>query len=270
MHRLALHQLSLRDVAPVDLPGIAASVGVDTVSVFVTPPSPDLDIFPKVERGTAAAFRSACSENGVGVHNIEVFSIGPETDVAQFSSALDLGAEIGAKRLTALVQDSDTGRVDDRMGALATAAASRGIAVSIEFMKFSECRSIGAGSDLLTRIGHDNLSLLVDPLHLFRTGGTVADLAAVDPALIGAAQVCDGPLDAPKNPFAEAVEDRGIPSEGGFPLLDFLNALPDGTPLDMEIPMKRLEKAGMGPVERAQKLVDATRALMARKGAGRG
>ena len=48
MHRLALHQLSLRDVAPVDLPGIARGAGVDTVSVFVTPPSPDLDIFPRV------------------------------------------------------------------------------------------------------------------------------------------------------------------------------------------------------------------------------
>ncbi|WP_339718313.1 TIM barrel protein [uncultured Maritimibacter sp.] len=262
MTRLALHQLSLRDVKPVDLPAVARAVGVDTVSVFVTPPSPDLDIFPRVTREDVAAFRTACSDSGVGVHNVEVFSIGPETKVVDFSAALDLGAEIGATRLTALVQDSDRGRASDGLGALADAAAARGIAVSIEFMKFSECRSIGAGEGLLLDIGHDNLSLLVDPLHLFRTGGTVADLVATDPGLIGAAQICDGPMEAPKSPFGEAVEDRGIPGEGAFPLADFLAALPPNTPIDMEVPMKRLAKAGVGPVERAQRLVDASRALV--------
>lgn len=263
MHRLALHQLSLRDVNPVALPGVARAVGVDTVSVFVTPPSPDLDIFPRVTRADVAAFRAACSDNAVSVHNVEVFSIGPETNVADFSPALDLGAEIGATRLTALVQESDRRRAADGLAALADAAAARGIAVSIEFMKFSECRSIGAGAGLLLEIGHDNLSLLVDPLHLFRTGGTVADLAATDPGLIGAAQICDGPTQAPQSPFGEAVENRGIPGEGAFPLADFLAALPPNTPIDMEVPMKRLAKAGVGPVERAQRLVDASRTLLA-------
>ncbi|MBV0911058.1 sugar phosphate isomerase/epimerase family protein [Anianabacter salinae] len=252
----------MRDVAPVDLPGVARAVGIDTVSVFVTPPSPDLDIFPKVQHSDLASFRSACAENGVGVHNIEVFSIGPDTDVAAFARALDLGAEIGATRLTALVQDRDERRAADGLAALADAAAARGIAVSIEFMKFSECRSIGAGEALLREIGHDTLSLLVDPLHLFRTGGTIADLAACDPALIGAAQLCDGPLDAPKSAFAEAVHDRGIPGEGAFPLAAFIDALPADIPIDMEVPMKRLATAGVGTVERAQRLVDATRALI--------
>lgn len=263
MHRLALHQLSLRDVAPVDLPGIARRAGVDTVSVFVTPPSPDLDIFPRVLAEDAAAFRAACDDHDVAVHNVEVFSLGPETVVDDFTAALDLGAGIGATRLTALVQDKDQGRAGDNLCALADAAGTRGLHVSIEFMKFSECRSIGAGAELLSRLGHDNLSLLVDPLHLFRTGGSVADLRATDAALIGAAQICDGPMAAPESPFGEAVENRGIPGEGEFPLADFLRALPAGTPIDMEVPMKRFAKAGLSPAERSARLVKATRALLA-------
>lgn len=265
MHRLALHQLSLRDVRPVDLPGIARGVGIDTVSVFVTPPSPDLDIFPRIQTGEVAAFRAACADHDVTVHNIEVFSLGPDTDVLDFDPALDLGAEIGATRVTALIQDEDAGRVGDRLCALADAAGRRGLRVSVEFMKFSHCRSIGAGATLLTRLGHENLSLLVDPLHLFRTGGSVADLRAADPVLIGAAQICDGPMAAPESPFGEAVEDRGLPGEGEFPLSDFLAALPADTPIDMEVPMKRFAKAGIAPADRAARLVAATRKLMTRQ-----
>lgn len=264
MAGLALHSLSLRDVGPVDLPGIARAVGIDTVSIFVTPPSADLDIFPRIEPAEVGAFRAACAEHGVGVHNIEVFSLGPDTEVAAFDAALDIGGEIGATRLTALVQDKDQGRVADNLNALADAAKARGLHVSIEFMKFSQCRSIGAGAELVTRLGHDNLSLLVDPLHLFRTGGSVADLRGTDPAVIGAAQICDGPLAAPESPFGEAVEDRGLPGEGEFPLSDFLAALPDATPIDMEVPMKRFAKAGLTPTERAARLVEATRNLMSR------
>ncbi|MCE0506158.1 TIM barrel protein [Roseivivax sp. GX 12232] len=262
MFPLALHQLCLRDTGPLDLPGIARGAGLDRVSVFVIPPAPNLDIFPRLTAQDLAAFRTTCAAHAVTVHNIEVFSITPETEVAEFTPALDLGAEIGAQRLTALVQDPEAGRAGARLAELADAAAARGMAVSLEFMKFSQCRSIGAGEELLRAIGHENLSLLVDPLHLFRTGGTVADLAATDPALIGAAQLCDGPLTAPESPFAEAVEDRGLPGEGAFPLAAFLAALPPKVPLDLEVPMQRLARAGLSPGERAERLVAASRAVL--------
>lgn len=263
MHRLALHQLSLRDVSPADLPGISRQVGVDTVSVFVQPPSPDLDIFPRIEAGQGLrAFRSACATHEVDVHNVEVFSIGPDTRIWDVERSLDLAAEIGARRLTALHQDTDPGRGATQMAELAELASGRGIAVSIEFMKFSELRSIEAGAAFVNAVGHANLSLLVDPLHLFRTGGDVGSLAATDELLIGAAQICDGPLAAPASLFGEAVENRGIPGEGEFPLSDFLAHLPTDCPLDIEVPLKRLAHAGVSPVERAQRLVNATQRLL--------
>jgi sugar phosphate isomerase/epimerase len=257
-HPLALHHLSLLDVAPEDLPAIAREAGFSRVSVFVMPPSVNLDIFPRVEPGKSCrAFTSACRASGVSVHNIDVFSVGPDTRIQDLEAALDLGAEIGAERLTALVQDPDRGRAAERLADLSEAAECRDIEVSIEFMKFSALRSITAGADFVAQVGHSNLSLLVDPLHLTRTAGTIAELKALDPKFIGAAQFCDGPLAAPANAFIEAVEDRGIPGEGEFPLIDFLLCLPSHCPLDIEVPLKRLSDVGCTPMERARLLYDA-------------
>ena len=263
-HPLALHQLCLMDVAPVDLPGIAREAGLSCVSVFVTPPSTDLDIFPMVKAGRELkSFVAACRTHDVRVHNLDCFSIGPETDFADLEPALDVGAEIGARRLTALVQDPDAGRAAARMAQFAQLAQARGIAVSIEFMMFSKVRSIEAGAELVSRSGHNNLSLLVDVLHLIRTGGNIADLKATDARLIGAAQICDGPLDVPEVGFGEALHNRGIPGEGEFPLPAFLAALPTDCPVDIEAPLKRLADRGVSPLERAQRLIRATNVLLA-------
>lgn len=262
-HDLSLHHLSLRDVAPERLPAIAAGVGLRFVSVFVRPPSEKLDIFPRIEPGTGvAAFRTALAEAGVGVQAIEVVSVTPEFEVGDCLPALDIGADIGARRLTVLVQDRDHARAADAVRALADQTGDRGIAISLEFMAFSELRSLQAAARFVASLDHPGVHVVVDPLHLMRTGGTPADLATVDPAVIGAAQLCDGPLAAPKSPFAEAVEDRGLPGEGEFDLQGFDAGLPADIPVDLEVPMTRLAAAGWSPEARAAALVQATRSVL--------
>ncbi len=72
-------------------------------------------------------------------------------------------------------------------------ADARGIKTTIE---------IGTGSlpDLpvaLAVVGHVvrlSFRLLIDTLHFFRIGGTVADIAALDSNIIGYVQLCDAPL----------------------------------------------------------------------------
>ncbi|MFN3642747.1 MAG: sugar phosphate isomerase/epimerase family protein [Gemmobacter sp.] len=262
---LSLHHLSLRDVAPADLPAIAAGAGFGAVSLFVEPPGPALDIFPRIAcDGDAAAAARACADAGVAVHGIEVFALAPETEPVAFAPALDRGARLGARVLTALVQDADGARAADRMGALCDMAAARGMGVALEFMRFSQCRSLAAGAAFVAQVGHPALGLLVDPLHLFRTGGTVVELAAMPPALVRAAQLCDGPLLPPPGPpFAEAIENRVIPGEGEFPLAAFLRALPPGTRLDVEVPLRRLADAGVTPADRAARLFAAATAIIA-------
>lgn len=254
IRRVSLHQLSLRDIGPVALAELAPQAGFSSISVFLNPPAPQLDIFPRLQPGAEMqAFRSAQVAAGVSVHNIEALPFSGRTDPDSFLPVLDMAAEIGAARATVLIYDKDLERASDKLSATCTAAAERGIAISIEFMAFSALTTVGKAAHFVRKNGHPNLSLLADPLHLLRTGGTVKDLVPLVDS-IGALQFCDAPLQPPEDLFAEAVEDRGIPGEGAFPLQEFLDRTAPDLPLDVEVPMLRLQKQGVSPLDRARRL----------------
>lgn len=253
MRRISLHQLCLRDTTPVQLVSVARAAGFNSVSVFLHPPAPQLDIFPRVTREDTAAFIAACNGEGVGVHNVEALPFSGRTDPADYRPVLDHAAEIGATRATVLIYDQNLARAAERLAVTCDDAQARGIALSIEFMVFSALNSVEKAAEFVRMVDHPALSLLVDPLHLQRTGGTPADLPAVIDT-VGCLQFCDAPLVAPEDPFAEAVEDRGIPGDGQLPLQALLDVTPSHLPIDIEVPMLRLQNAGLLPLARARKL----------------
>jgi sugar phosphate isomerase/epimerase len=117
--------------------------------------------------------------------------------------------------------------------------------------------------DTIRRVGCGRLLLEVDILQLIRSGGTPADLLAVDPSLIGRAQICDGPLNAMLEPRYEAIEQRQIPGEGEFPLREFLQALPrKGLTLAAEVPLRNLVDAGVSGAERIRRVIQGTRKII--------
>jgi sugar phosphate isomerase/epimerase len=88
-----------------------------------------------------------------------------------------------------------------------------------------------------------NGKVLIDALHLFRSGGLVADVHAADPQWIGALQLCDAPLHGPETNdvpsiLAEARAGRLPPMEGELPLLELIRAVPSSVPIGVEVPMK--------------------------------
>jgi sugar phosphate isomerase/epimerase len=135
-------------------------------------------------------------------------------------------------------------------------------------MRFSECTSFEQAVRLvmLARVdGADDAGVLVDALHLVRSGGTAAQVgvyAAEFPEMFPYVQICDAPLLSPRGGVAqvrdEAVHRRLLPGEGELPLLPLLAALPAGIPLCIETPVAAL-------VARS----DITRAAAAFAAAGR-
>lgn len=90
-----------------------------------------------------------------------------------------------------------------------------------------------------------NGKVLIDALHLFRSGGTVADVQAMDAHLIGALQLCDAPLQGPDPSdtpaiLAEARAGRLPPLEGELPLVELIQVVPSTTPISVEVPMAPL------------------------------
>jgi hypothetical protein len=69
----------------------------------------------------------------------------------------------------------------ERFAAVYEAAGERGLQACLEFMIFSSVKTIAGAERVLNRAGHPAGAVLVDALHLQRSGGTPADVSAVAP-----------------------------------------------------------------------------------------
>src|SRR5690606_10864060 len=97
----------------------------------------------------------------------------------------------------------------------------------------------------------------------FRSGAGLSDVVALDPAVIGYVQLCDVPLISSFSDYAdEARFERLTPGDGELPLQRFVEILPSGVMVGLELPMRSKAEAGIGPVERRAAAVARTRQLL--------
>jgi hypothetical protein len=85
----------------------------------------------------------------------------------------------------------------------------------------------------------------------------------LEPAAIGYAQLSDMPvIDSMEDYLMAATFERMIPGTGTLPVADILEALPRGVHIGLEVPMRSLAEAGVGPLDRLRPCVEAARALI--------
>jgi len=264
---LALHHFTLCDVSPLELVPIAAEVGCAGVCLFVE--SPPGFGFPLVTPAMRGELLARLRDHGVRVTNLEFFSLTEAVDLEGFRPALALGAELGARLAVTHIHDPDPLRATDCLGRFAELAGEYGLQLGLEFMALTPgCTSLAAAAGFVERVGRANLGIGVDALHLARTGGTPAEVAALAPGLIAYAQLCDGPLLpagvdalAPAR-YVEEAFNRLPPGQGVFPLEELLRALPPAAAVDVEVPMPRLAAQGVSAVQRARLAVEGARNLV--------
>lgn len=237
---LSLAHLSAIDLPPPELIRAAASAGFDAVGlrlIRVTDTSPGYPLMH--DKALMRRTLSALSDTGLRVHDIEFVKIEPETDVLALAPFLDAGAELGAREVIAAPYDPDLARLADRLAALAESAAPRGLGVCLEFFPWTVVPDLTTALKVLDSAG-PSLGLLVDSLHFDRSGGSLADLRAVDPARLRFAHLCDAPVHPPYSTDAllhAGRAERLPPGQGQIDLAGFLRALPPDLPLGLEIPM---------------------------------
>jgi sugar phosphate isomerase/epimerase len=107
--------------------------------------------------------------------------------------------------------------------------------------------------------------VLVDTLHLARSGGGPADLADVPAELLPYLQLADAPdrLDdpTPARLREEALHGRLLPGQGQLPLDRTLASVPD-VPVSVELRSQALMQAFPDPTERARAVLAATRRVL--------
>ncbi len=270
MNPLGIERLGLFGMAPPGIVALAADLGCDGVGIGLVPTpggyNPDghaawsLRDDPALRRETVALAR----DRGVRIAIVEGFAVTPGHDVRSFAGDLDLVCELGCDRINVVSIGKDVNQAIDGFATLAELAAQRGLLVSAEMGSLGPLDRVEPALAIVRAVAAANFSLVIDSMHFFRLGNTLADFAAMDPAVIGYVQLADAPWAARFDTYMEeAMFERMVPGEGDLPLAEFLALVPDDRAVSLEIPIRSLAEAGVGPRERTRRCVEAARALLA-------
>jgi sugar phosphate isomerase/epimerase len=231
---------SMMDVRPLDFLRIAGETGYDGVGLRLYR-SAHLPFFPVADDpALIRALKSTIADHGLQVLDIFTFYLEPETDVTDFKPALELGAAFGARFAVVQGNDSDRTRLRDRFAQVCDMAAGLGLGIVIEFVPARRVATLAMALDLIAQVARANAAVLVDPLHLARSGGAPEEVRRADRKLFPYAQFCDGLLDPGEpNPalFGKpmGLGTRCLPGEGRLPIRELLRALPPDAPLSIEV-----------------------------------
>jgi sugar phosphate isomerase/epimerase len=249
---IGLEHLTLLEIAPPELVTLAAAAGFDTVGLRVGPVTPDEATWPLYPGSPMLAeTRRRCADSGVLVHAVEAIALGPGSVLAGQDRVLETAAALGARYLNVICDDPDTGRFTELLAALVTMARAAGVRPVIEFTAYRPIRCLADAVAIARQTGG---GILLDTLHIQRCGASVAEIAAVDPALLTYLQLCDAPRQQPHGLRIPAAMPRGqraaagddrvleartmrlLPGEGELPLAALLAALPGDMLVSVEAP----------------------------------
>lgn len=212
--------------------------------------------------GLRRKFMAALRDRDVTISLGEGFIGRPGADTQTIARDLDVMAELGVQCVNFLSVDADRGGAFDQCGDFARMAAARGLNATLEFLPGLSIGDLPNAVAAVRHVGMANFRLLLDAMHVFRSGAVAADVAALDPSLIGYLQLCDVPRVSRFANYAdEARHHRLPPGKGELPLLDLLVATPPGVVVGLEVPMLDEARAGVAPCDRLFSCVTATRAL---------
>jgi sugar phosphate isomerase/epimerase len=264
--RLGIGFLGTFALPPVEFVNLAADLGCGYISTVVQgAPLVPLGFAPFSLKDDALRreLRAAMDDRGVTISLGDGFLVLPNADMGSFAGDLDVLAELDVPWINVVSLDPDLNRSFDQFAALTEVAAQRGIKAAVEPVPGLAICDLRTAVAALEHVGRPDFCLLIDTMHLVRSGAGAADLAALDPGQIGYAQLCDTTL-APRmdNYMEEAMYERMVPGEGELPLRDILSALPADVVIELEVPGRSLALDGVSPIDRLRPCVEAARRLL--------
>ncbi|NGN43004.1 sugar phosphate isomerase/epimerase [Mesorhizobium sp. CGMCC 1.15528] len=245
----------------------AAGAGLDAVGLRIIAPRPG-DVVAPVS-GNPLAIRELKDELGarnIRLNDIEAIIIREDTDFAVFEPALAAGVELGAAHVIANMYVEEPVQAAEQYAKLCELAARHELCVALEFIPLSLLKTLDQALNILKLADQPNGRLLIDAIHLSRSGGHPRDLAGVDPKLFAFAHFCDAPLKQPslENLPLETRQQRMLPGEGELWLPEFVAALPGNLTLGIETPS--LATAGLPVAEKIARGAAAMRRVLERCG----
>lgn len=241
MRPLTLAHLAL-GTTPRETIEAAAAAGFAAAGVRVCPRRPGDPYAGQslLRRPEAASeLRARAADLGIRVSNVSAYQFYPDVDWDDVAPAIDTTVALGAPIIVANGFDPDLARFTALFGRYCAAAHAADIHVALEFLPYSAVRTLDAALEVVTQSGAPNAGVLLDALHLDRSGASPADIARVPPSRITFAQLCDArKWNGPRTDallLDEARTARLPAGTGDLPLFAFLDALPAGLEIEYEV-----------------------------------
>ncbi|WDF74316.1 sugar phosphate isomerase/epimerase family protein [Novosphingobium sp. KACC 22771] len=267
MRRLALDHITVTDSTPIELAEIAHATGCAAICLFmepmaVLPHMPAYDIY--TDRQARLALKARMDALGVGLDVAYPFTLAGRTEIEAFIPALECAAELEAKMVNVLAYDRDPARRADKFAAFCDLAGRFDLPVAVEFYPPSQVPSLAEALALVTPVDRPGqVGVNADLLHLMRSGGSVAELAAAPADLILYGQICDGPAQCLEASLDfEASSQRRLIGDGVMDVAGFLAALPQNCPVSVELPQESAIQGGVARMARAQQAVESARKVL--------
>ena len=269
MRELSLGYLTLPRASAADLVYAAGAAEVAWAGPRIAGrTAEDHGDWPAYSTSARRALGAALRSTGVRVLDVSAMSVTAQVSVATFLPVFDCAAEVGAKVACVSVYDPDMRRAADIVCALAQSARGFGITLGLEFVPFSQVRTLEAALAIVQRSDAADSAVIIDMMHLVRSGGRPEALQTIPRERLCFAQICDGPARASPTIDElrqEARAERMLPGDGAFPIDAILAALPPELPVEVEVPST--QAAGLGDHDYARHAVARTRSYLAARAA---
>jgi sugar phosphate isomerase/epimerase len=261
---LSLAHLSELDVPPLALVELAARAGFASIGLRTSPASPGSVVYPLSTAAEQAAMRKRLADCGMMIAEVEMVPLTAALRATDYKPMMEVGAAIGATRLTVGGGDTeDFSVIAEKLAAMAEQAQSYGLAVDLEFMPFRPVKTLNDAVEVLNRANHPNAHILIDMLHVFRSKSDLQLFKAIDPKILGPVQLCDAPAQAPDDLVVEARTRRLLPGDGELDLAALFDVLPAGLAYGIEVPLAS-QRPDLDPGARLALLVKSTRDYLRR------
>jgi sugar phosphate isomerase/epimerase len=212
---------------------------------------------------TTRSVQTRLRDTGTVAFDVEPVIFGADGDAGD--ALIDAAIELEARFVLVASRQPVTPALVERFGSLCDRAAV-GVTVVMEFLPIFAVASLGQALGVVRDAARPNSGVLVDTLHLARSGASADDLAPVNARLLPYLQLADAPAvpvdDSIPGLVQEALHGRVLLGDGQLDVAGVLHAVPD-VPLSFELRSKSLMTAYPDPVDRARAVLDNWRVFAA-------
>ncbi|MFT8420027.1 MAG: sugar phosphate isomerase/epimerase [Gluconacetobacter sp.] len=262
---ISLAWLTTAPMNPVEMLPLARRIGYTGVGLRALPAAPGETLPPLLtDPSFRRQIRDLARQEAIRVTDMEIVRIADSFRAADIEPFLDLCADLSVPHILVAGDDADLSRLASSFADLCALAAPRGISPALEFMPWTAVRDARTALSVVTTAAADNGTIIVDTLHVARSGTTTDDLRNIPRDRLAYVQICDAPADIPatrEGLIHTARQARLLPGDGGIDLTAILASLPPDLPVSVEIP-NQAAHVQHGASHWASMAFDATSALL--------